>query len=99
MKANPSKQKADTNKSNRNAHWWRTSERKDPNIMDVDALTMEERRMLLRQGKCLQEDGTYGKGLPTSTGRIIETEEGGPGKICLHIPQSKRSPKSRRKAL
>jgi hypothetical protein len=52
IKANPSKQKADTNKSNRNAHWWRTNERKDPNVMDVDALTMEERGMVLRQGKC-----------------------------------------------
>jgi hypothetical protein len=44
IKANSSKQKA--------AHWWRTSERKDPNAMDVDALTMEKRGMLLRQGKC-----------------------------------------------
>jgi Zinc knuckle len=26
--------------------------RKDPNVMDVDALTMEERATLLRQGKC-----------------------------------------------
>jgi hypothetical protein len=43
IKVNSSKQKADTNKSNENAHWWRTSERKDPNAMDVDALTMEER--------------------------------------------------------
>jgi hypothetical protein len=46
MKASPLKQKADTNKSNGNAHWWRTSERKDSNAMDVDALTMEERGML-----------------------------------------------------
>jgi hypothetical protein len=52
IKENPSKQKADTNKSNGNAHWWRTNERKDFNAMDVDALTMEERGMLLRQGKC-----------------------------------------------
>jgi hypothetical protein len=52
IKANLSKQKADTNKSNGNAPWWRTSERKDPNAMDVNALTMEERKMLLRQGKC-----------------------------------------------
>jgi hypothetical protein len=50
---NPSKQKADTNKSNGNARWWRTNEKRDPNAMDVDALTMEERRTLLRQGKCL----------------------------------------------
>jgi Zinc knuckle len=42
----------DTNKSNGNARWWRTNERKDPNAMDVDALTMEERGVLLRQGKC-----------------------------------------------
>jgi hypothetical protein len=52
IKTNPSKQKADTNKSNGNACWWRTSERKDPNAMDVDTLPMEERGMLLRQGKC-----------------------------------------------
>jgi hypothetical protein len=51
MKASSSK-KANTNKSNGNACWWRTTERKDPNAMDVDALTMEERAMLLRQGKC-----------------------------------------------
>jgi hypothetical protein len=42
IKANSSRQKADTNKSNGNA-CWRTSERKDPNVMDVDALTMEKR--------------------------------------------------------
>jgi hypothetical protein len=48
------KQKADTNKSNRNARWWRTNKRKDPNAMDVDILTMEERGMLLRQGKCFR---------------------------------------------
>jgi hypothetical protein len=52
IKGNPSKQKAGTNKSNGNAHWWRTNERRDPNAMDFDALTMEERGMLLRQGKC-----------------------------------------------
>jgi hypothetical protein len=52
IKTNSSKQKADTNKSNRNAHWWRMNKRKDPNAMDVDALTMEERGMLLRQEKC-----------------------------------------------
>jgi hypothetical protein len=51
---NPSKQKADTNKSNGNARWWRTNEKRDPNAMDVDALTMEERGMLMRQGKCFR---------------------------------------------
>jgi hypothetical protein len=48
-KASSLKQKGDTNKSNRNARWWRMNERKDPNAMDVNALTMEEREMLLRQ--------------------------------------------------
>jgi Zinc knuckle len=52
INANPSKQKADTDKSNENACWWRTNERKDSNVMDVDTLTMEERGTLLRQGKC-----------------------------------------------
>jgi Zinc knuckle len=53
MKASSSK-KADTNKSNGNARWWRMTERKDPNAMDVDALIMEKRATLLRQGKCFQ---------------------------------------------
>jgi hypothetical protein len=52
IKASSLKQKADTNKSNGNAHWWRMNKRKDPNAMDVDTLTMEERGTLLRQGKC-----------------------------------------------
>jgi hypothetical protein len=47
-------EKADTNKSTGNAHWWRTNEKKDPNMMDVDTLTMEERGSLMRQGKCFQ---------------------------------------------
>jgi hypothetical protein len=47
MKANSSK-KADTNKSNGNARWWRMNVKKDPNAMDVNALTMEERATLLR---------------------------------------------------
>jgi hypothetical protein len=50
MKATSFK-KADTNKSNGNAHWWRTTEKKDLNAMDVDALKMEERESLMRQGK------------------------------------------------
>jgi hypothetical protein len=52
IKGNAFKQKADTNKSNGNTRWWRTNEKRDPNAMDVDALTMEEREMLLRQRKC-----------------------------------------------
>jgi ribosomal protein S6E (S10) len=42
------------------------NKRKDPNAMDVDALTMEERGMLLRQGKCFHCKRTgHGKRLPT----------------------------------
>jgi hypothetical protein len=70
IKENPSKQKADTNKSNGNARWWRTNERKDSNAMDVDALTMEERGMLLRQGKCFccKKMGHMAKYCPTEQG-------------------------------
>jgi Zinc knuckle len=62
MKASSSK-KADTNKSNGNACWWRINEMKDPNAMDVDALTMEERATLLRQGKC-KKTGHMAKDCP-----------------------------------
>jgi hypothetical protein len=83
IKTNPSKQKADTNKSNGNARWWRTSKRKDPNVIDVDALTMKERGMLLRQGKCFRCKKTYGKRLPIGTRRVVK-EEGRPSKVGLY---------------
>jgi hypothetical protein len=67
---NPSKPKVDTNKSNGNARWWRTNEKRDPNAMDVDALTMEERGMLLRQGKCFccKKAGHMAKDCPSEQG-------------------------------
>jgi Zinc knuckle len=67
---NPSKQKADTNKSNGNARWWRTNEKRDPNAMDVDALTMEEKGMLLRQEKCFRckKVGHMAKDCPSEQG-------------------------------
>ena len=34
--------------------WYRPAEKKDPNAMDVDALTFEERQMLMKQGKCFK---------------------------------------------
>jgi Zinc knuckle len=74
IKTNPSKQKANTNKSNGNACWWRTSKRKDPNAMDVDALTMEERGMLLRQGKCFRckKAGHMAKDCPSEQGELLK---------------------------
>jgi hypothetical protein len=35
----------------------------------------------------LQENRTHGKGLPTRASRVVEAEEGGPGKICLYHNQ------------
>jgi Zinc knuckle len=69
---NPSKQKADTNKSNGNTRWWRTNEKRDPNAMDVNALTMEERGMLLRQGKCFRckKAGHMAKDCPSEQGEL-----------------------------
>jgi hypothetical protein len=60
--------KADTNKSMEKAHWWRTTEKKDPNTMDVDALMMEERGSLMRQGKCFRckKTGNLAKDCPPS---------------------------------
>jgi Zinc knuckle len=76
MKANSLK-KADTNKSNRNTRWWRTSERKDPNVMDIDALTMEERGMLLRQGKCFRckKTGHMAKNCPPEQGESLKQKK------------------------
>jgi hypothetical protein len=71
---NPSKQKADTNKSNGNARWWRTNEKRDPNAMNVDAFTMEERGMLLRQGKCFccKKAGHMAKDCPSEQGELLK---------------------------
>jgi hypothetical protein len=63
MKANLSK-KTDTNKSNENACWWRTNEKKDPNAMDVNALTMEGRGMLLRHVEDTTDLHDYVRSLP-----------------------------------
>jgi Zinc knuckle len=77
IKANSLKQKTDTNKSNGNARWWRMSERKDPNAMDVNALTMEERRMLLRQGKCFfcKKTGHMAKDCPPEQGELLKQKK------------------------
>jgi hypothetical protein len=36
----------------------------------------------------LQKDRTYGKELPTRARRVVEAEEGGPGKVCLYHNQN-----------
>ena len=37
-----------------NRSWYRPAEKKDPNAMDVDVLTFEERQTLMKQGKCFK---------------------------------------------
>jgi hypothetical protein len=84
IKVNLSKQKTDTNKSNGNARWWRTNKRKDPNVMDVDALTMEERRMLLRQGKCFccRKTGHMAKDCPPEQGELSKQKKVDPARFA-----------------
>ena len=37
-----------------NRSWYKPAEKKDPNAMDIDALTFEERQTLMKQGKCFK---------------------------------------------
>jgi hypothetical protein len=48
--------------------------KKDPNAMDVDALTMEERGMLLRQGKCFRckKTGHMAKDCPSEQAESLK---------------------------
>ena len=47
-----------TNRKNDNKttsrSWYRPAEKKDPNAMDVDVLTFEERQTLMKQEKCFK---------------------------------------------
>ena len=42
------------NKRMTSRNWYKPAEKKDPNAMDVDVLTFEERQMLMKQGKCFK---------------------------------------------
>ena len=48
----PNRRNNDSKPMNRS--WYRPAEKKDPNAMDVDALTFEERQTLMKQEKCLK---------------------------------------------
>ena len=37
-----------------NRSWYKPAEKKDPNAMDVDALTFKEGQTLMKQGKCFK---------------------------------------------
>ena len=49
---------SNSNKKNNNRmtnrSWYKPAEKKDPNAMDVDVLTFEERQMLMKQEKCFK---------------------------------------------
>ena len=42
------------NEKTTNRSWYRPAEKKDPNAMNIDALTFEERQMLMKQGRCFK---------------------------------------------
>jgi hypothetical protein len=53
------------------------NEKKDPNAMDVDALIMEERGTLLRQGKCFccRKTGHMAKDCPPEQGESLRQKK------------------------
>jgi Zinc knuckle len=83
-KVNPSKQRTDINKSNGNAPWWRTNKRKDPNAMDVNASTMKERGMLLRQERCFRckKTGHMAKDCPPEQGELSKQKKVDPARFA-----------------
>jgi Zinc knuckle len=63
------------------------NEKKDPNAMDVDALTIEERRMLLRQEKCFRcrKTGHMAKDCPPEQGESSKQKKVDPAKFAYTI--------------
>jgi hypothetical protein len=60
------------------------NKRKDPNAMDVDALTMEERGMLLSQGKCFccRKTGHMAKDCLPEQGELSKQRKVDPAKFA-----------------
>ena len=48
----PNRRNNDSKSTNRS--WYRPAEKKDPNAMDIDALTFKERQTLMKQEKCFK---------------------------------------------
>ena len=60
-----------------NRSWYKPAEKKDPNGMDIDALTFKERQMLMKQGKCFQcrKTGHRAADFPDETDRKGKKKE------------------------
>ena len=62
-----------------NTSWYKPAEKKDPNTMDVDVLTFEERQTLMKQGKCFKcrKTGHRATDYPDKTDKGKEHQEKG----------------------